>query len=305
MPARILFAAGCILVALSAATPPADAARAGSSVNPQHAGLQVALRSWGEYHGAIDGIAGPMTAAAVRHFQHRKGLTVDGIPGPRTRHALGRLGRPLYGKRLLRIGMVGWDVAVLQFMLTRRGAPTGIIDGYFGRETSLALRRFQRRAGLAADAVAGPVTRRALGGGRPVRPASTSSSGRATIRGKLNYWAGRYGMSARLVRALAWIESGWQPDVVSRAGAFGVMQVTPATWDYVEEVLVGEQIQRTTDGNIRVGVLFLRQMYREFDGRIRLALAAYNQGPTSVRRNGASREARRFAADVLAMMGRV
>ena len=305
MPARIVIAAACFLAVLCAAAQPAEAARAGSSVNPQHAGLQVALRSWGEYHGAIDGIAGPMTAAAVRHFQKRKRLTVDGIPGPSTRRALGRLGRPLYGKRVLRIGMVGWDVAVLQFMLTWRGAPTGIIDGYFGRETSLALRRFQRRARLAADGVAGPVTRRALGGGRPVRPASTSSSGRRSIRGKLNYWAGHYGMSARLVRALAWIESGWQPDVVSSVGAFGVMQVTPATWDYVEEVLVGEQITRTTDGNIRVGVLYLRQMYREFGGNIHRALAAYNQGPWSVRHHGASRQARRFAADVLATMGRV
>jgi hypothetical protein len=304
MSARVLIAAACLLAVLVTAAP-AGAARAGASVNPQHAGLQVALRSWGEYHGSIDGIAGPMTAAAVRHFQKRKHLVVDGIPGPATRRALGRLGRPLYGKRMLHRGMVGWDVAVLQFMLTRRGAPTGIVDGYFGRETSLALRRFQRRAGLSADAIAGPATRRALGGRSGVRPPSTSSSGRASIRGKLNYWAGRYGMSARLVRALAWIESGWQPNAVSSAGAFGIMQITPATWDYVETVLVGEQIQRTTDGNIRVGVLYLRQMYREFNGHIRRALAAYNQGPASVRRYGASRGARRFAADVLAMMGRV
>ncbi|MBA2536753.1 MAG: peptidoglycan-binding protein [Actinobacteria bacterium] len=58
--------------------------------------------------------------------------------------------------------MVGWDVSVLQFMLTRRGSPTGIIDGYFGRETTRALRRYQRRGGLGVDAVAGPMTRRAL-----------------------------------------------------------------------------------------------------------------------------------------------
>ena len=137
-----------------------------------------------------------------------------------------------------------------------------------------------------------------------MRPVS-SSSGRASIRGKLNYWAGRYGMSARLVRALAWIESGWQPNARSRVGALGVMQVMPATWLYVEEVLVGEQIPVTTDGNIRVGVLYLRQLYREFHGNIRRALAAYNQGPRSVRRYGASREARRFAADVLALRLRI
>ncbi|MDQ3866257.1 MAG: peptidoglycan-binding protein [Actinomycetota bacterium] len=138
------------------------AAPAGAKINPQTAGLQVALRAWGYYCGPIDAIAGPMTARAVRELQRRHGLVVDGIPGPATRRAMGRLGRPLYGRRTLRRGMAGWDVSVLQFLLTRRRASTGIIDGYFGAETSRALRRFQRRVGLVADAIAGPLTRRAL-----------------------------------------------------------------------------------------------------------------------------------------------
>ena len=90
-----------------------------------------------------------MTARAVRTFQRRAGLRVDGVAGRATRRALGRLGAPaLRPPPVLRRGMVGWDVAVLQFLLTRRGAPTGIVDGYFGGETKRALRRFQRRAGL-------------------------------------------------------------------------------------------------------------------------------------------------------------
>ena len=151
-----------LLVSASLCAVFAVAAPAAAGINPQTAGLQVALRSWGFYGGPIDGIAGPQTALGARAFQHRMHLRVDGIPGRRTRAALGRLGRPLYGRRPLRRGMVGWDVSVLQFMLTRRGSPTGIIDGYFGRETTRALRRYQRRAGLVVDAVAGPVTRRAL-----------------------------------------------------------------------------------------------------------------------------------------------
>lgn len=294
MHARLLAAVVSLLAALVIAAP------AGAKINPQNAGLQVALRAWGYYFGPIDAIAGPMTARAVRQFQRRRGLVVDGIPGPITRRAMGRLGRPLYGRRPLRRGMVGWDVSVLQFLLTRRGAPTGIIDGYFGGETSRAVRRFQRRAGLAADAIAGSRTRRALAGGRVGRPARPRS-----VRGLLDHWAGLYGVSPKLVRALAWVESGHQTHVVSSAGAFGVMQVTPATWDFVEDVLVGRNIRRTTSGNIQVGVAYLHWLLHEFRGNVRLALAAYNQGPASVRRQGLYRETRRFVANVLALVGRV
>ena len=298
MSTRVLLtaAASLAVMVLALAAPP------GAAANAQTPGLQVALRAWGVYLGPVDGIAGPMTAQAVRDFQRRKGLAVDGIAGPATRRALGRLGRPLYGKRLLRRGMVGWDVSVLQFMLTKRDAPTGIIDGYFGAETGRAVRRFQARAGLRADEIAGPATRRAL----ELRPAPRSAPARRrSVAALLDYWSGYYGMSAPLVRALAWIESGWQPDVVSPAGAFGVMQVIPATWEFAQTSLIGHAVPRTTSGNIQIGVVFLRHLYREFEGNVRLMLGAYNQGIASVRRNGLYRETRRFVANVLATRGRV
>ena len=93
--------------------------------NPQVAGLQVALRSKGLYRGPIDGVQGQRTRAALHAFQRRVGLVSDGLAGVKTRAALGRLGRPLYGRRILRRGMVGWDVSVLQFLLARRGFPLG------------------------------------------------------------------------------------------------------------------------------------------------------------------------------------
>jgi Transglycosylase SLT domain/Putative peptidoglycan binding domain len=295
MKARLLLAAASLLAALALAP------SVSAGINPQSAGLQVALRAWGVYLGPVDGIVGPQTARGVRAFQRRAELPVTGIAGRSTRRALGRLGRPLYGRRQLHRGMVGWDVSVLQFMLTRRGSPTGIIDGYFGRETARALRRFQRRHGLAADAVAGPMTRRALGGG----PAAGVISRPRGVKAKINYWSGQYGMSARFVRALAWIESGFQPHVVSSAGARGVLQVTPATWNYVQTVLLGRPVPRTVDGNIEVGIVYFRHLLRSFHGNRRLALGAYNQGPASVRRNGLYRETRRFVANVLASVGRV
>jgi peptidoglycan hydrolase-like protein with peptidoglycan-binding domain len=126
------------------------------------AALQVALRALGLAPGPIDGISGPLTQRAVRRFQARAHLVVDGIAGPHTRRALGRRGRPRLGSRLMRIGQRGWDVAALQFLLSSRGYGPGGFDGGFGPKTALAVRRFQRAAGLAVDGVAGPATLGAL-----------------------------------------------------------------------------------------------------------------------------------------------
>ena len=274
--------------------------------NPQIAGLQVALRSWGYYHGAIDGISGPQTTHAVRAFQRRAGLHVDGIAGPQTRRALGRVGRPLYGRRTLRSGMHGWDVAVLQFMLLRRGASPGIVDGYFGPETGRAVRRFQRRHRLAVDGVAGNHTLARLGRQVPRRPsaAGAAPAGRHYVRRRLNHWARHYGVDARLVRALAWMESGFQPSAVSSVGAWGVMQVTPATFAYVETVLIGHRVAHTADGNMRIGVAYLHNLLRRFGGE-RRAVAAYYAGPGIVAAHGIGPRSRVFVRNVLALKRRV
>ena len=91
------------------------------AVRPYVAGAQVALRAHGFYRGPIDGVRGPGTVRAARQFQRRHDLTVDGVVGPRTRAKFGKLGRPLFGARLIKRGMIGWDVSVLQFRLSKRG----------------------------------------------------------------------------------------------------------------------------------------------------------------------------------------
>jgi hypothetical protein len=358
-----------IIAATSAviAAAPSDAA-----VNPQIAGLQAALRARGLYRGAIDGVQGPRTKSAIRAFQRRRGLVVDGLAGPRTRTALGSLGSPLFGTRVLRTGAVGYDVAVLQFLLRRAGYRPGRIDGHFGPRTALMLRRFQRQRHLHPDGVVGQgtatrlCTRRVCGwrgptarsprahgpvglhrvrvgetltgiskryglsvgmlarangikpqgilfAGSKLRLPSSANVAAAqaavsqpwTVRATLDYWSQRYGVDSSLVRAVAWFESGFTNHLTSVAGAQGVMQVTPATWQYVETVLVGHQIPNTMSGNVQVGVLFLRQLLREFDGNVRLALAAYVQGPASIRTKGIYGETRSYVAGVLALWSRV
>jgi hypothetical protein len=290
VPAAILLAAG-----------PAQAV-----TNPQIPGLQVALREKGFYRGSIDGVAGPMTARAVRAFQRRAGITVDGIAGPQTRRALGRLGRPLWGKRkVLATGMVGWDVSVLEFFLARRGLRPGAVDGRFNRRTAAAVRGLQRRKHLAVDGVVGPRTLRVLGvRQRSPRGARAAPRSMLTVQNSLRRWSRYYGVSLQLVRALAWMESGFQPNVRSSAGAWGVMQVTPGTWRYVENFVIAHRVPRTLDGGVRVGVAYFHQLLHEFDFRRRLALAAYYQGPWAVRKHGLYRETRRFVANVLALRSR-
>ena len=355
---RLTFTIGVALAALALAPTAAG-------FNPQIAGLQIALRQHGLYEGPIDGVQGPGTLGAIRTFQQKRGLAVDGVVGPRTRAALGSSGRPLFGTRVIRRGMRGYDIGVLQFLLRRHGLQAGPLDGRFGQRTAVAVRRFQRRARLSADGVVGPLTARRLcalpvcawrASGRPhnvlarvhriapgetltaisrrygvsigaiartnhldprlyiiagtqIRipgaPADMVMAQPFAVRGAIDYWAGVYGVDPRLVRAIAWWESGFNNSLVSTAGARGVMQVTPQTWDYVETVLLGRRIPATMSGNVQVGVVFLRQLLREFRGDVRLALAAYVQGPQSVRRHGVFRATGQYVAGVLALSSRL
>jgi hypothetical protein len=174
----------CVLGVL-ALTAPQRAEPASARV----AALQVALRAHGLYVGAVDGVTGPLTRAAILRFQVRRGLVPDGVVGAATRRALGSLGRPPLGRRQLQIGAVGWDVSSLEFRLVSSGLPRRAVDGRFDRRTSAALRRFQARRGLAVDGIAGPQTFDALrhGAGSPrlrhtVRPGESFFSIAARYR---------------------------------------------------------------------------------------------------------------------------
>jgi LysM repeat protein len=343
-----------VIAAVAALAAPAGAL---AGVNPQIAGLQVALRAHGLYLAQIDGIAGARTATAVHAFQRAHHLPI-GAADTRTRVALGPLGRPLFGSRVLERGDFGLDVAVLQFLLTRRGVYTGALDGYFGSETAASLKRYQRQMHLSADSIVGPRTLSAIASRDrvPVRnavPAVTSTvhvvrvgdtltaiarSGGTTIaaiaslnhidparpiligqrlrvpartaglaatqsdvRARLDTWSGKLGVDPHLVRALAWMESGYQTRIVSSAGARGVLQTLPSTREYVETVLAGRKIPRTVDGDIEVGILYLRHLLQVFKGNESLALAGWYQGERAVRQHGVYNVSKPFVANVLAL----
>jgi murein DD-endopeptidase MepM/ murein hydrolase activator NlpD len=242
MPLRAFTA---LLVLLAALALPAVAdAKGKASV----AGLQVSLRARGLYGGTIDGVKGPWTTAAVRRFQRRAGLRVDGIAGPRTRAALGRFARRKLGKRPLRRGRVGADVAALQFKLAWRGFPSGPIDGWFGARTDSALRRYQRWRGLFPDGVAGPITLGALRARLPRSPVSFFYPIRAPItdrfgpRGNTFHtgvdFPARFGARVSAARSGRVRGAGWNP------GGYGYLVVlqhrrgTQSYYAHLSRVLV-------------------------------------------------------------------
>ena len=89
------------------------------------------------------------------------------------------------------------------------------------------------------------------------------------------------GVDPRLLASLAWSESGFDPSARSAAGATGLVQLMPGT-------ARGLGVTDTTDPaqSLRGGATYLRQQLDAFGGDPALALAAYNAGPTAVRRHG-------------------
>jgi N-acetylmuramoyl-L-alanine amidase len=123
---------------------------------------------------------------------------------------------------------------------------------------------------------------------------------RADVRQAVVEEAARYGVPAPFALAVAWQESGWQQGVVSRAGAVGVMQLMPATADWVGQAMLGTPVNMfDTRENVRAGVRLLAHYLARYAGDRDRVLAAYYQGQTAVDRHGVYPVSRPYIASIL------
>jgi soluble lytic murein transglycosylase-like protein len=88
--------------------------------------------------------------------------------------------------------------------------------------------------------------------------------------------ADKYGLPRGLVRSVMAAESGFQPHSVSPKGAVGLMQLMPST---AREL--GADPHDPAQ-NVDAGAHYLRDLLLRYNGRLWLALAAYNAGPSAV-----------------------
>jgi hypothetical protein len=110
------------------------------------------------------------------------------------------------------------------------------------------------------------------------------------------------GLSPSLIKAVALVESGFDPAAVSSKGAQGLMQLMPGT-----AARYGVRDAFDPGENLLAGARHLRGLLDEFDGDLTLALAAYNAGAAAVRKHGgvpAYRETREYVRKVHRKLGR-
>lgn len=98
--------------------------------------------------------------------------------------------------------------------------------------------------------------------------------------------AAEFQVDEALVYAVIRTESGFRPEVESHAGAVGLMQLMPSTFDWLQEKLDGEITHDTSaltdpDINVRYGTYFLSILLERY-GDIHTAACAYNAGTTTV-----------------------
>ena len=112
-------------------------------------------------------------------------------------------------------------------------------------------------------------------------PSSTGSNAPNAYSGIIRDVCMHHGVDPELVHAVVRVESGFNPNAVSRKGAMGLMQLMPQT-------AVDLNVRNTFNPreNIDGGVKYLRRLLDRYEGNLTLALAAYNSGETAVNKWG-------------------
>lgn len=90
--------------------------------------------------------------------------------------------------------------------------------------------------------------------------------------------ANRHQLDPALIKAVIMAESRYNPNAISKKGAKGLMQLMPGTAE-----ALGVEDGFNPEHNIDAGVRYLKQLMNQFNGDLKLALAAYNAGSRRVR----------------------
>jgi len=109
---------------------------------------------------------------------------------------------------------------------------------------------------------------------------------RLALMPTFDQWAAAYGVPPDLFKAMTYLESGWQQNVVSSTGAVGIGQLMPATVVTVNRLLGTSLRASVASENIRMSARYLDLLLSVTGGDSRAALAGYYQGLASVQHNG-------------------
>ena len=104
----------------------------------------------------------------------------------------------------------------------------------------------------------------------------------------LQEYAQEYQLDPYLVLAVIWAESSFRPEIHSRVGAMGLMQIMPSTGEWIAGKLGIEDFEAEMllepQTNIRIGCWYLHYLEQQFGKNEVKILAGYNAGPNNVKK---------------------
>jgi lysozyme len=121
-----------------------------------------------------------------------------------------------------------------------------------------------------------------LAGLTPAEPAIPPQLADKPYAALISSAARKAALDPALVHAVIFVESRYQAAARSPKGAIGLMQVLPET---AARYGVADPA-KSPEANVKAGTLYLQDLMQLFDGRLELALAAYNAGENAVLRYG-------------------